>query len=92
MNFALGQRISIFEYMKREVLPHIPDAQAFFEGKNENASFDDDRGEKIIKIGAEIPLLRYFYTYETPASSEELLSKFQQIEENVIKNIKELLS
>ena len=45
---------SIDDYMTREVLPHVPDAKAFFE---------EDLGKKkpVIKTGAEIPFTRYFY-------------------------------
>ena len=43
---------SIDDYMAREVLPHVPDAKAFFE---------EDLGKKkpVIKTGAEIPFTRY---------------------------------
>lgn len=48
---------SIDDYMTREVLPHVPDAKAFFE---------EDLGKKkpVIKTGAEIPFTRYFYKYQ----------------------------
>ena len=46
---------SIDDYMKREVLPHVPDAKAFFE---ENLS----KKIPVIKTGAEIPFSRYFGT------------------------------
>ena len=71
---------SIDDYMKREVLPHVPDAKAFFDGDDENASFDDDFGKKIIKIGAEIPFTRYFYKYKQPENSDNLASKFDELE------------
>ena len=77
-------------YMSREVLPYIPDAVAFFEGKDLNAKFKDDKGQKIIKIGAEIPFTRYFYDYKEPILSEKLLSKFQQLETDVQNDIKKL--
>ena len=80
----------IDSYMKREVLPHIPDAQAFFEGKNPHASFEDDMGQKVIKIGAEIPFTRYFYKYKEPTPSKELLEHFQSIENDVQEGIKKL--
>ena len=51
--------------MAREVLPHIPDAAAFFE---ENLSAK----KPVIKTGAEIPFTRYFYKYQQPTASEEL--------------------
>lgn len=57
-------------YMAREVLPHIPDAKAFFEGNNENASVENDMLSKKVKIGAEIPFTRYFYKYQEPIPSE----------------------
>ncbi len=74
-------------YMAREVLPHIPDAKAFFEGKSETATWDEDNGEKTIKIGAEIPFTRYFYEYKEPTPSEELLAKFQELEKQVREKI-----
>ena len=70
-------------YMKREVLPHIPDAVAFFE---ENA----DVKKPVIKIGAEIPFTRYFYQYQKPTPSEELEAKFVKLEQSVNERIKKL--
>ena len=48
--------------MAREVLPHIPDAAAFFE---------ENLGAKkpVIKTGAEIPFTRYFYKYQPSTPS-----------------------
>ena len=82
---------SIETYMKREVLPHIPDAKAFFEGKDEFACFEDDKAEKTIKIGAEIPFTRYFYNYKQPESSDDLLKKFKAIENSIQDSIKKLI-
>lgn len=80
----------IDDYMAREVLPHIPDAKAFFEGRDENATFADDRGEKIIKIGAEIPFTRYFYKYQEPEPSEKLAKEFQDLENQVRNKVNKL--
>ena len=74
-------------YMAREVFPHVPDAKAFFEGKSETATWDEDNGEKTIKIGAEIPFTRYFYEYKEPTPSEELFAKFQELEKQVREKI-----
>lgn len=70
-------------YMEREVLPHVPDAVAFFE---------EDLGKKkpVIKTGAEIPFTRYFYKYQAPIPSEELEKQFLQLEKSVSEQIKEL--
>lgn len=66
----------IGDYMKREVLPHVPDGMAFFE--------EDLTAKKpVIKIGAEIPFTRYFYKYQEPAKSEDLAKKFGELEAEV---------
>ncbi len=74
---------NIDNYMKEEVLPYVPDAKAFFEGKDEFASFEDDQGQKVIKIGAEIPFNRYFYVYQAPASSEEIKKQITILESSI---------
>lgn len=76
-------RENIDEYMEREVLPHIPDAEVFFE---ENLTLKNPR----IKTGAEIPFTRYFYKYEAPRPSEELAKEFLELEELVNQKVKEL--
>ena len=70
-------------YMKREVLPHIPDAKAFF---------DEDLSKKnpVIKTGAEIPFTRNFYKYQQPTPSEELESKFMKLELSVSTRVSKL--
>lgn len=80
-----GEKID--DYMAREVLPHIPDAKAFFEAEDENATFEDDMLAKKVKIGAEIPFTRYFYKYQEPTPSEDLLKKFKDLENTVREKI-----
>ena len=74
---------SIDDYMAREVLPHVPDAKAFFE---------EDLGKKkpVIKTGAEIPFTRYFYKYQQPTRSEELEAKFMDLELSVSERVSKL--
>lgn len=74
---------SIDDYMAREVLPHIPDAVAFFE---------ENLGAKkpVVKTGAEIPFTRYFYKYQNPTASEELESKFMELERSVSDRVAKL--
>ena len=67
---------NIESYMKREVLPHIPDAKSFFD---ENLSAK----KPVIKTGAEIPFTRYFYKYQKPESSEVLKKQFIDLEKSV---------
>lgn len=70
----------IDDYMAREVLPHIPDAVAFFE---------ENLGAKkpVIKTGAEIPFTRCFYKYHQPTSSEQLEENFLKLEKTVAEQI-----
>lgn len=74
---------NIDDYMEREVLPHLPDAKAFWE---ENLSVK----KPVIKIGAEIPFTRYFYKYKEPKNSEILAKEFIEIENIVSKRISNL--
>ena len=74
---------SIEDYMSREVLPHIPDAQWFFE---ENLSAK----KPVIKTGAEIPFTRYFYKYQQPVPCEELEKQFIELEKSVSERISKL--
>lgn len=75
--------VNIDDYMESEVLPHVPDAKAFFE---------EDLGKKkpVIKTGAQIPFTRYFYKYQAPTSSEELKKRFNALEASVDSRIKKL--
>lgn len=74
---------NIENYMEREVLPHVPDAQWFFEE-------DMSKKKPVIKTGAEIPFTRYFYKYQKPEPSEELEKKFIELEASVSERIKKL--
>ena len=74
---------NIEDYMVREVLPYVPDAQWFWE---------ENLGAKkpVIKIGAEIPFTRYFYKYQKPQPSDELAVKFMELEKSVSERIEKL--
>lgn len=74
---------SIDEYMAREVLPHVPDAKAFWEEKA-------DAKKPVIKTGAEIPFTRYFYKYQQPEKSEVLAQRFVELEASVSAHIANL--
>ena len=67
-------------YMQREVLPHIPDAKAFFEE-------DLSKKKPVVKTGAEIPFTRYFYKYQKPTDSAELKAQFEALEESIAKHM-----
>ena len=73
----------IEDYMAREVLPHVPDAKWFFE---ENLATK----KPVIKTGAEIPFTRYFYKYQQPTPSEDLMKQFIELENSVSARIAKL--
>lgn len=74
---------TIEDYMAREVLPHVPDAQWFWEE-------DLSKKTPVIRTGAEIPFTRYFYKYQQPTPSEELEVKFTELELSVSERIAKL--
>ena len=58
----------IHEYFKREVLPFAPDAWI---------------DEKKSKVGYEIPFTRYFYKYEAPKPSAEIMAEILELEKEL---------
>lgn len=58
----------IKEYFKREVLPFAPDAWI---------------DKKKTKIGYEIPFTRYFYKYEAPKQSKDIMAEILEIEKEL---------
>ena len=74
----------IDDYVAREVLPHVPDAKAFFEE-------DLTKSKPTIKTGDEIPFTRYFYKYQAPTPSEELMKQFIKLENAVSTRIAKLI-
>ncbi|WBB76625.1 class I SAM-dependent DNA methyltransferase [Micromonospora sp. WMMD1128] len=59
---------NIHDYLKREVLPHAPDAW-----------IDESR----TKVGYEMPFPRYFYKYLQPRSVEEIREELQQLNHQI---------
>lgn len=73
----------IDDYMKREVLPHVPDAKAFFEE-------DVSKKKPVIKTGAEIPFTRYFYKYQQSEPSEKVAELIEKLEAETNRQMQEL--
>jgi len=63
------------EYMKREVLPHVPDAW-----------LDESR----TKVGYEINFNRYFYKYTPPRLLQEIETDLKQIEKEIAEMLAEV--
>lgn len=65
---SVSLKEDIKEYFKREVLPFAPDAWI---------------DKKKTKIGYEIPFTRYFYKYEAPKPSKDIMAEILEIEKEL---------
>ncbi|GAL85563.1 hypothetical protein MYP_2792 [Sporocytophaga myxococcoides] len=65
----------IDEYLKKEVLPHVPDAWVDY---------------SKTKVGYEIPLNRHFYVYEPPRGLDEIESEIEKVEAEILEMLKDL--
>jgi type I restriction enzyme M protein len=72
-NVPLNEDID--EYIKREVLPHVPDAWV---------------DESKTKIGYEINFNRFFYKYQAPRPLEEIEAEIHEIEGRIAKQLAEV--
>ena len=66
---------NIQDYFKREVLPFAPDAWI---------------DEKKSKVGYEIPFTRYFYKYEAPQPSAEIMAEILELEKELEGSLQEV--
>ena len=74
---------SIEDYMAREVLPHVPDAKAFF-------LEDLTKKKPVVKTGAEFPFTRYFYKYASLEPAAEIWSEIESLDREIAKELKAL--
>ena len=64
------------DYLKAEVLPHVPDAW-----------IDHSK----TKVGYEIPLTRHFYVYQPPRPLEEIAQEISQLEKEIVAMLGEVV-
>ena len=64
-------------YFKREVLPYAPDAWI---------------DEKKTKIGYEIPMTRYFYEYQAPEKTEDIMARITALEQEISASLQALIN
>lgn len=64
------------EYMRREVLPHVPDAWV---------------DESKTKVGYEIPFTRHFYEYVPPRPLEEIEGEIKALEDEIRGMLEEVI-
>lgn len=73
-------------YMQSEVLPHITDAiwQYEYDPNKKESSSNKER------LGAEFPFTRYFYEYQAPRKSDDILKEFFTTEDDLKQKITDL--
>ena len=65
----------IWQYFQREVLPYAPDAWI---------------DNKKTKIGYEIPMTRYFYEYQAPEKTEDIMARITALEQEISASLQAL--
>lgn len=71
-------------YMKREVLPHVPDAWV-------NVDVKDDKDGQPGKVGYEINFNRYFYVYKAPRAPHVIAEEIREMEKRFVELMKGVL-
>ena len=64
------------DYLKAEVLPHVPDAWI-------------DHGKT--KVGYEIPLTRHFFIYQPPRGLDDIAGEIRQLERDILTMLSEVV-
>lgn len=72
---------SIDAYVKREVLPHVPEAWV-------NETIRDEKDGKVGKVGYEINFNRYFYVYKPPRPPEVIAAEIREMEKRFLELMK----
>jgi type I restriction enzyme M protein len=81
-SIPLGE--DIVSYLKREVLPHVPDAWV-------NVDVKDDRDGQPGKVGYEINFNRYFYVYKAPRAPQVIADEIREMEKRFVELMKGVL-
>ncbi len=71
------------QYMKKEVLPHVPDAIYRYE-------YDPSKAESATnkeRLGAEFPFVRFFYEYQELEDASTLFERFLELENDLTEQI-----
>jgi type I restriction enzyme M protein len=66
----------IFQYLEREVKPHVPDAWI-------NQKVRDEKDGQIGKVGYEINFNKYFYKYEPPRDLDKIDADIQKLKKEI---------
>nr|WP_281723011.1 class I SAM-dependent DNA methyltransferase [Nitrosomonas nitrosa] len=71
------------EYLKREVLPFVPDAWV-------DESYIDPKDKQVGRVGYELNFNRYFYKYVPPRPLEEIDAELKSLESEIANLLKEV--
>ncbi|WP_375184296.1 N-6 DNA methylase [Aquabacterium sp.] len=74
----------VSEYVKREVLPHVPDAYV-------NEDIVDEYDGQVGKVGYEINFNRYFYVYKPPRPPHVIAEEIREMEKRFVELMKGVL-
>ena len=85
LNPAVATSVLIENYVKAEVLPHVPDAWI-------NADKRDALDGEIGIVGYEIPFNRHFYVYTPPRSLEEIDADLDAVSVEIMQLLREVHS
>lgn len=80
-NIPLGEDLDA--YMKREVLPFVPDAVV-------DETITDERDGQVGIVGYEVNFNKYFYKYIPPKTPDEIKSEILELEKQISKCMTEL--
>ena len=72
------------DYMKREVLPFVPDAWV-------DKKYTDAKDGEIGRVGYEINFTRYFYKYLPPRDLEEIDAELKEVEADIAAKLVEVI-
>jgi type I restriction enzyme M protein len=78
-NIPLSEPIA--DYMRREVLPHVPDAWV-------NETLRDEKDGQVGKVGYEINFNRYFYVYKPPRPPHVIAEEIRAMEKRFVELMK----
>lgn len=73
------------DYVKREVLPFVPDAWV-------DESYTDEKDGEVGRVGYEINFNRYFYQYVPPRPLEEINAELKALEAEIAALLKEAIA
>ncbi len=72
-------------YMRREVLPHVPEAWV-------NKAIKDDKDGQVGKVGYEINFNRYFYVYKPPRKPAVIAAEIREMEKRFVELMKRVVA